>query len=93
MQLDPPRHLYLHSVKSMEVLAGKHGFKLEGVHFDSTEFQFTGSERYLKNIPLLEGEDSELFTEKAIRDYKRKADKLNKCGKGDQACFIFKPAS
>lgn len=92
VQLDPPRHLYLHSVKSMEMLANKHGFKLDGVHFDSTEFQFTGSERYLKNIPLVEKEDSELFTEKEIQDYKHKADRLNREGKGDQACFIFKLA-
>lgn len=92
VQLDPPRHICLHSIKSMEILASKHGFRLDNIHFDSTKFQFTGSERYLRNIPLVEKEDSELFTKEEIRDYKLKADKLNKDGNGDQACFILKLA-
>jgi 2-polyprenyl-3-methyl-5-hydroxy-6-metoxy-1,4-benzoquinol methylase len=90
VQLDPPRHLYLHSLKSMELLGNKHGFMLDSVHFDSTEFQFTGSERYLKNIPLIEKKDSELFSDQEISEYKHRAEKLNIDGKGDQACFVFK---
>jgi 2-polyprenyl-3-methyl-5-hydroxy-6-metoxy-1,4-benzoquinol methylase len=90
VQLDPPRHLYLHSLKSMELLGSKHGFMLNSVHFDSTKFQFTGSEKYLKNIPLIEKEDNELFSAQELYEFKRKAEKLNNDGKGDQACFIFK---
>ena len=93
VQLDAPRHLYLHSVKSMEVLARQHGFALHKVHFDSTRFQFTGSERYRRDIPLVEKGEDEVFSKKEIRDYRLQADQLNKDGKGDQACFIFKLAS
>ena len=90
VQLDPPRHICLHSLKSMELLGNQSGFTLDSVHFDSTEFQFTGSEKYLKNIPLIEKEDDELFSAQELNEYKRKAEKLNRDGKGDQACFIFK---
>jgi len=92
VQLDAPRHLYLHSITSMQVLALKHGFTLQDVHFDSTQFQFTGSERYLRNIPLAEKEEDEVFGSQELREYRLKADQLNKDGTGDQACFIFKLA-
>jgi SAM-dependent methyltransferase len=93
VQLDAPRHLYLHTLKSLEQLASKHGFTLESVNFDSTKFQFTGSEQYVKDIPLIEKEDSELFSEQALSNFERKAEILNGDGEGDQACFIFKLAA
>tara|TARA_B110000503_G_scaffold79205_1_gene121681 strand:+ start:16777 stop:17739 length:963 start_codon:yes stop_codon:yes gene_type:complete len=89
VQLDAPRHLYLHTLKSLEQLASKHGFTLKSVNFDSTKFQFTGSEQYVKDIPLIEKEDSELFSEQALSNFERKAEILNSDGEGDQACFIF----
>jgi len=76
----------------VQVLALKHGFTLQDVHFDSTQFQFTGSERYLRNIPLAEKEEDEVFGSQELREYRLKADQLNKDGTGDQACFIFKLA-
>jgi 2-polyprenyl-3-methyl-5-hydroxy-6-metoxy-1,4-benzoquinol methylase len=90
VQLDAPRHLYLHSARSLEVLARKHGFTLESVYFDSTAFQFTGSEKYQKNISLLEQKDGELFSAETLAEFVKKAEHLNSEGKGDQACFIFK---
>jgi 2-polyprenyl-3-methyl-5-hydroxy-6-metoxy-1,4-benzoquinol methylase len=90
VQLDAPRHLYLHSIKSMQVLAIKHGFELQSVHFDSTRFQFTGSERYLRDIALTEKEEEDVFSSQELGEYQRKAEALNREGKGDQACFIFK---
>lgn len=93
VQLDSPRHLYLHSIKSMGVLAQKHGCRLQVVHFDSTRFQFTGSERYRRDITLFEKEEDDVFSAQEIRDYSLKADKLNSEGTGDQACFIFRKAS
>jgi len=93
VQLDAPRHLYLHSTKSMEVLARKHAFHLQNVHFDSTQFQFTGSERYLRNIPLVGKSEDEFFSKEELQDFRAKADQLNKDGTGDQACFVFKLVS
>jgi 2-polyprenyl-3-methyl-5-hydroxy-6-metoxy-1,4-benzoquinol methylase len=93
VQIDSPRHLYLHSIKSIEVLAQKHGFSLQEVHFDSTQFQFTGSERYRRDIPLFEKEEADVFTTQEIQDYSVKADELNREGAGDQACFILRKAA
>jgi SAM-dependent methyltransferase len=93
VQLDPPRHLYLHSIHSIEVLAQKHGFLLQEVHFDSTRFQFTGSERYRRDIPLLDKDEADVFSEQEIRDFSAKAEKLNSEGMGDQACFVLKKAA
>jgi SAM-dependent methyltransferase len=52
VQLDPPRHLYLHSRDSLGLLAEKHGFTISNVVYDSAKFQFIGSELYLRDIPL-----------------------------------------
>ena len=89
VQLDAPRHLFLHSIKSIERLANAHGFVLEQTHFDSSEFQFIGSERYLRNIPLTKKGEAELFSKVDIETYRQKAIQLNKDGMGDQAGFVF----
>jgi 2-polyprenyl-3-methyl-5-hydroxy-6-metoxy-1,4-benzoquinol methylase len=43
VQLDAPRHLYLHSIESIRLLTEKVGLKLKEVLYDSTAFQFWGS--------------------------------------------------
>ena len=52
VQLDAPRHFFLHSVESIEILADLAHMKLEKVVYDSNHFQFIGSEKYIKDIPL-----------------------------------------
>lgn len=96
VQLDAPRHLYLHSIRSMEYLAQKSGFKIENIEFDSNEFQFWGSEQYSRDIPLndihsySEGLDQSTFTQEDIEGFAREAESLNKSHKGDQACFYLR---
>jgi SAM-dependent methyltransferase len=91
VQLDAPRHLFLHSQESMALLAGKCSLVIEKIVYDSSEFQFLGSERYLKNIPLRsETKDKDLFTNKEINEYKRRAEELNKQKRGDACAFIIK---
>tara|TARA_R110002072_G_scaffold23437_6_gene81142 strand:+ start:12748 stop:13713 length:966 start_codon:yes stop_codon:yes gene_type:complete len=90
VQLDAPRHLYLHSASSLEQLAHQHGFTLDSVHFDSTAFQFTGSEKYLRDIALVDKTDSDCFSTQQLSQFKQQAETLNREGNGDQACFVFK---
>lgn len=95
VQLDAPRHLYLHTIKSMTILAAKTGFEIVSTYFDSNEFQFLGSEQYLRDIPLSSKESylsgkSKIFTQEQIKDYKIQALQLNEQRQGDQACFILK---
>ena len=51
MQLDAPRHLVLYSLAGLRRLAEAEGFGVELVAFDSTGFQFWGSELVRDGIP------------------------------------------
>ena len=95
-QLDPPRHLILHTERSLRLLAEGAGLELAKMVFDSTGFQFWGSELYRRNIPLREAERPEgrlregLFTEKELAAFEAEAKRLNEQGRGDQACVYLR---
>jgi len=95
VQIDAPRHFFIHTVKSLTYLAEKVGLKLVHIYYDSTDFQFWGSEQYLRDIPLM-SENSyavnpkkSIFTKSQIKKYKEMAKKLNENRQGDQAVFYF----
>ena len=91
VQLDPPRHLYLHSRDSLDLLAKKHGFSISKVVYDSAKFQFTGSELYLRDIPLSSDKKTrDIFSKKQLETFENKAAELNNTAKGDQAIFYLK---
>ena len=96
VQLDAPRHLFLHSIKSMQQLAEQHGFTLEHVHYDSNALQFWGSEQYQQNMPLCdarsyaENKENSLFTDKQIQAFEKRAKELNAHQQGDQAAFYLR---
>jgi SAM-dependent methyltransferase len=94
VQLDAPRHLFLHSINSMQNLAEQHGFELEHVHYDSNALQFWGSEQYKQDIPLRDkrsyAEGGSLFTDKQIQDFEQRAKELNAHKQGDQAAFYLR---
>jgi predicted SAM-dependent methyltransferase len=83
VQLDAPRHFVLHTLKSMNVLAEKTGFVVDKVVFDSTAFQFWGSELYARDIPLTDPDDFswrnqwEIFGKAQIEQYEAAALALN----------------
>jgi SAM-dependent methyltransferase len=93
---DPPRHLVVHSVKSIQLLAQANDFEVTRVIFDSTAFQFWGSEQYKQDMPLYDSRSyavnkkTGLFTRSQIKDWQKKAEELNKKGQGDQACFYLR---
>ena len=93
-QLDAPRHFYLHSVKSIEILAQETDFHLSDVIYDSKYQQFMHSEEYKNNIPLNQKVKLDLITYlKRKRNkikYKKMARALNAAKRGDQAIFILK---
>ena len=98
VQLDPPRHLFLYTERAMRELAESSGFAVDRVVYDSTGFQFWGSEQYLRDIPLVpEGsrgffEPPEIFSDEQLKEWEDKAGELNRDGRGDQACFYLSPA-
>ena len=86
--LDAPRHFYLYSVKSINYLAEKYGFKINKVIYDSTWLQIHYSESYKRNIAL--NENFEEFSIKNKNNFQKQANALNKLMDGDQACFFIK---
>jgi SAM-dependent methyltransferase len=96
-QLDPPRHLYLFTEKSFRRLAESAGFVVEKVVYDSTAFQFWGSELYRRDIPLFDERGVEqkekFFSAEQISDWERRAKLLNDEGRGDQACFYLRKSA
>ena len=90
VQLDAPRHFYIHTENSLNLLAQNAGFRVEEVLYDSWHFQFTGSELYVRDISLMEARQRSIFSEEEIDEYRKRAKQLNKERKGDQAAFILK---
>lgn len=96
VQLDAPRHAFIHTRKSIGILAERTGFEISAVVCDSTAFQFYGSEQYRNNIPLRDARsysvsaEKSIFTKEQIKGFEEKAKKLNAEGQGDQACFYLR---
>lgn len=92
VQLDAPRHLYLHTRRSMELLAAHAGLCIKKVVYDSSEFQFLGSELYTRGVPLTAAKKKKLtnfFNKREIQAFKERAKEVNNLGRGDQATFFM----
>jgi SAM-dependent methyltransferase len=90
VQLDAPRHFFLHTRKSMASLAASSGFSVRKVVCDSGAFQFSGSEQYLRDVPLKAKHD--LFSAADGEKFAADSEKLNAAGEGDQAGFFLTKA-
>lgn len=96
VQLDAPRHLFLHSLDSMTLLAEKVGLESEAVVYDSFAFQLWGSEQYLKGIALNDetsyavNPDKSVFSKQDIAVFDKRSIELNKENQGDQAAFYLR---
>ncbi len=96
VQLDAPRHLYLHTPRSLERIARDAGLEIFDTVYDSTAFQFWGSEQYRRGIPLFDPRSyrtdpaASVFSPAEIDAFAREADRLNAEGRGDQAAFYLR---
>lgn len=98
MQIDAPRHIIVHTKKSMELLASQAGFVIDKIIYDSITDTLIGSEQYQKNIALRDpdsyfvNKEKSIFTEQRIEDIKKLVPQLNATGQADQAgYFLYKP--
>jgi SAM-dependent methyltransferase len=95
VDLDAPRHVTLQTRRSMELLAKKAKMKIVRVVYDSTEFQFWGSEQYMLDVPLMDPRshltDSKngLFPRDKIKWFAEESTRLNGDQAGDQAAFVL----
>ncbi|MGC4100621.1 class I SAM-dependent methyltransferase [Ferruginibacter sp.] len=98
MDLDAPRHIIIHSVKSMELLAKQAGFELKQVVFDGNYMSLIGSDQYAKDIALpdansyMVNKEASGYTKEDIEKFKAISIHNDKEGQSDQAAFyLFKP--
>lgn len=96
IQLDAPRHLVIPSEEAMTALAEAADLKIDGVVFDSSDFQFLGSDQYSRDIPMFGDSRSyfngnaALFSAEEVQDARTRAIKVNYFRRGDQACFYMR---
>lgn len=94
VQLDPPRHYYLHSERSLHVLAEQCGLHVRSISYDSTGLQFWGSELYLRDVPLLDPRSPargshEIFPAAMLAEWEGRAARLNAARDGDQVVVVL----
>ena len=96
VQLDAPRHLFIHSAASITALAHRSGLAVGEVACNATDFQFWGSEQYRHAISLTDARShavnpsASMFSRKQIAAWKRQSRELNTQGRGDQIAVYMK---
>jgi 2-polyprenyl-3-methyl-5-hydroxy-6-metoxy-1,4-benzoquinol methylase len=95
-QLDAPRHLIVHSTKSMAIVAEAAGLSISKIVFDSTLLQFVVSEQYARGITQADPRSytnnpfRSIFSLREIRSFRQRARQLNETRRGDSACFYLR---
>ena len=94
--LDAPRHLYLHTAESIQLLASQAGFEVAEVIHDSDGFAHWGSELYLRDIPLTDerspwgNHKQNTFSEAQMAQFIELDEELNRSGEADCAAFYLR---
>lgn len=96
VELDAPRHLFLHSVESLSRTAEAASLKLVDIVYDSSAFEFYGSELYARNIPLTDSRspwvnaESNYFSKEEMSQFEIMASNANSQSRGGRAGFYFR---
>lgn len=98
VQMDAPRHLFLHTARSLAHLAGRAGLRVVETQHDSSAFQFWASEQYRRDIPLSDprsyavSPEASPFSPDDIAAFERRADEVNRACAGDQVAVVLERA-
>jgi SAM-dependent methyltransferase len=93
VELDPPRHFFLHTTRSFAVVARAAGLRVDQVEQDGGSFEFWGSELYRRGMTLM-GPDGrvrhprDVFTTEECEAFERRAVRANADGRGGRALFF-----
>jgi len=93
--LDAPRHLYLHTPESIQILASQVGFEVADVVYDADGLGIWGSELYLRDIPLTDERSpwvnprQNTFSEEELAQFTKLEKELNETGEADCAAFYL----
>lgn len=97
--LDPPRHLYIHTQRSIELLAAGAGLEIARAERDAGAMSLWASEQYRLDIPLNDARSYRVnpsaapFTAGQIAGFEARARELNAAGEGDTAAFYLRPVA
>ncbi len=94
-ELDAPRHLFVHTRRSLELLAAEAGLGLARVAHDSTFVEILASEQIRMDIPWRDpaswfSEPPGPFGDAAIAEAKETAERLNLEGRAGRAIYFFR---
>jgi SAM-dependent methyltransferase len=93
--LDAPRHIIVHTIKSMQILSEQAGLLMHKIVFDSGPYHLWVSEQYQKDVALMEpqsymiNKQTRLFTKEKMKEFKKVAGQTNEDAQGDQAAFYL----
>jgi SAM-dependent methyltransferase len=90
VQIDAPRHIVIPSRRGMAIAADRAGLRVEKTFDDSTLGQFIGSEAYRRDVALTDPKILRMFGPKRIWKWEKRAEQLNRQGRGDQAGFVLR---
>ena len=94
-QIDAPRHYFLHSHQSINIVAAEAGLSISSLWSDATPMQFILSEQYKNGIPLLDersfvkNKKSKMFDKQQLDDFDKFTTTLNHSLRGDQICVVM----
>lgn len=91
--LDAPRHLHLHTTRSMSLLARQAGLRIERIFYDSDSQQVINSELYALDIPSTGSGAvaARMFSPRDRAQIASFARFLNAARDGDSAGFVLRP--
>ena len=94
-ELDPPRHLFVHTRRSLELLGAAAGLELERVEFDSTFIEILASDQIARDVPWRDPTSCwNDLAAPALAPSRSAAEataaRLNAEGRGGRASFLFR---
>src|SRR5262245_42025909 len=96
--LDAPRHLYLHTVQSIQILASQAGFQVAEVVYDADGLGIWGSELYVRDISLTDERSpwvnsrQNTFSKEQLAQFSKLEEELNRTGEADCGAFyLYRP--
>jgi len=96
VELDPPRHICLHTRRSLTRLAQDVGLDVVRIEYDSDAFAYWASELYRQNVPLVDPKSHadrmphDYFNDEQMRRFQSLATDANSAGCGGRAAFYIR---
>ena len=96
VEIDAPRHYFLHTRKSFEMLAGAAGLEIYRADDVGDAFEYWGSEMYRRGLTLVEehtkqGRDPRaVFTEAEMSEFERRSAEANRGNRGGRIAFYLR---